>query len=397
MNKQQKYFITISGPNGAGKSTFYKYVLSNNPFLSDAVFLNYDNEFAKLRSMPEYAAQYKQIATNMENQINIASTNAAATFKKQMEQIGGNLNERINQPSENKDYWHEQYLIFTHIPLGWEHIKENLNTRADLAKKLGGRTIHDRINTKAENNNWYVNYKKLINNLEIQKTIITNTANYQTKLLDRQLSVLAVKNIRNKMSAATSNGKNIIYETVGFGKKLQAIAKQNNYNICAIHICVLHQEISIARVQQRVQKGGHDVLPGFIVRRYKEYLDLLADALSSEQSAIVVDNSGKKPYIPIFVLSDGRLANITQCPEYLQETHKQISDNMPEKPIKELLHLHKDIDVKKMTDEQRENFGQFVITKLFDLAPHTHPEHTTLQEIKDKLCTYFKGIFHKQK
>ena len=96
----------------------------------------------------------------------------------------------------------------------------------------------------------------------------------------------------------------------------------------------------------------------------KEYLDLLADALSSEQSAIVVDNSGKKPYIPIFVLSDGRLANIKQCPEYLQETHKQISDNMPEKPIKELLHLHKDIDVKKMTDEQRENFGQFIITKL---------------------------------
>lgn len=87
MSTQQKYFITISGPNGAGKSTFYKYVLSNNPFLSDAVFLNYDNEYSKLRSMPEYSAQYEQIATNMENQINTASTNAAATFKKQMEQI----------------------------------------------------------------------------------------------------------------------------------------------------------------------------------------------------------------------------------------------------------------------------------------------------------------------
>ena len=119
--------------------------------------------------------------------------------------------------------------------------------------------------------------------------------------------------------------------------------------------------------------------------------------LQQDMTIFSVDNSVKKPYIPIFVLSDGRLANITQCPEYLQETHKQISDNMPEKSIKELLHLHKDIDVKKMTDEQRENFGQFVITKLFDLAPHTHPEHTTLQEIKDKLCTYFKGIFHKQK
>ena len=397
MDKSQKYFITISGPNGAGKSTFYKYVLSNNPFLSDAVFLNYDNEFAKLRSMPEYSAQYEQILSDMENQINIASTNAAATFKKQMEQIGGNLNERINQPSENKDYWHEQYLIYTHIPLGWEHIKENLNTRIDLAKKLGGATVHDRINAKAANNNWYANYKKLIHNLEIQKTLITNSATNKTKRLDRELSINAVKNLRHQMDCALINGKNIIYETVSSENKLQNIAQQNDYKTYAIHICVLHQEISIARVQQRVQKGGHNVLPGLIVRRYKEHLDSLADTLLSGQSAIVVDNSGKKPYIPIFVLSDGYFANISQCPEYLQETHKQISDGIPEKSIKELLHLHKDIDVKKMTDEQRENFGQFIITKLFDLAPHTHPEHTTLQEIKDKLCTYFKGIFHKQK
>ncbi len=397
MSKQQKYFITISGPNGAGKSTFHKYVLSNNPFLSDAVFLNYDDEFAKLRAIPEYSVQYEQIATNMEKQINIASTSAATTFKKQMEQIAGNLNERINQPSENKDYWHKQYIIFTHIPTGWEHLKENLNSKKDLARKLGGRTIHDRINTKAENNNWYINYKKLIHNLEIQKTIITNTAKNQTTQLNKQLSVLAVKNIRNKMNAAISNKKNIIYETVSFGKKLQTIAQQNNYNICAIHICVLHQEISIARVQQRVQKGGHNVLPGLIVRRYKEHLDSLADTLLSGQSAIVVDNSGKKPYIPIFVLSNGKFANITQCPEYLQETHKQISESLPEKPIKEILHLHKDIDVKKMTDEQRENFGQFVITKLFDLTPRTHPEHTTSQSFKDKLRMYFKDIFHKQK
>ena len=397
MNKSQKYFITISGPNGAGKSTFYKYVLSNNPFLSDAVFLNYDNEYAKLHAMPEYAAQYEQIATNMENQINIANTNAAATFKKQMEQIGGNLNERINQPSENKDYWHEQYLIYTHIPLGWEHIKENLNTRIDLAKKLGGATVHDRINAKAANNNWYANYKKLIHNLEIQKTLITNSATNQTKRLDRELSINAVKNLRHQMDCALINGKNIIYETVSTGNKLQNIAQQHNYNTYNIHICVLHQEISIARVQQRVQKGGHDVLPNLIVRRYKEYLESLSKVLQSENTAIVVDNSGKKSYIPIFVLSNGYITNIAQCPEYLQETQKKLSDNMPEKSIKELLHLHKDIDVKKMTDEQRENFGQFIITKLFDLAPHTHPEHTMLQEIKDKLCAHFKDIFHKQK
>lgn len=170
---QQPWIFIISGPNGAGKSTFYKYVLSRNPFLSDAIFLNYDDTFKKFKDLPEYSARYEQITSDMIYQINTANTNAATTFKKQMEQIGGNLNERITQPIENKEYWHAQYLMFTHIPTGWEHLKENLNSRKDLARKLGGHTIHDRINAKSENKDWYANYKKFVHNLEIQKTIIT--------------------------------------------------------------------------------------------------------------------------------------------------------------------------------------------------------------------------------
>lgn len=380
----QPWLIVISGPNGSGKSTFYKYVLSRNPFLSDAVFLNYDNEFKQLQDMPEYAAQYQQIASDMTYQINTASTCAASAFKKQMEQIGGNLNERITQPVENKEYWHEQYLIFTHVPTGWEYLKENLQSRKDLAKKLGGKTIHDRINAKSQNDNWYVTYKKLIHNLEIQKTIITNTALQRTKQLDRLLSVIAVKNIRTQMQTALTNGQTIVYETVGTASKIKQLAQQYKYKTCGLHICVLHPEINIARVQQRVQKGGHNVQTPLIIRRYEEYLQNLTNTLITENTAVVIDNSGKKPFIPIFLIQNNLLTNIAQCPKYLQETYKQISDIFPEKSINDLINFKQNIDIKKLTDEQRENFGQIVITNLLNFTPK-NPTHNLLERIKTLL------------
>lgn len=58
----EPYIIIVSGPNGVGKTTFYNQIISQNPFLSDATFLNYDNEIAAVKSMPEIAVQYADIA-----------------------------------------------------------------------------------------------------------------------------------------------------------------------------------------------------------------------------------------------------------------------------------------------------------------------------------------------
>lgn len=395
---QQPWIFIISGPNGAGKSTFYKRILSHNPFLSDAIFLNYDNTFKNFKELPEYSARYEQITSDMEYQINSANTNAAATFKKQMEQIAGNLNERITQPIENKEYWHAQYLIFTHIPTGWEHLKENLNSAKDLAKKLGGQTIHDRINSKSENNNWYTNYKKFIHNLEIQKTIIINSAKKKTDALNAEIRRQALKTLRTNIDKSFATSKNIIFETTGAGiTQIQKQAKKYNYYIYGSHICVPHPEISVTRVQHRVENGGHDVPYNIILQRYEEHSQKLLDIIKQEDTAIIIDNSNKKPFNPIFILSNGRLINFTVCPEYLTDTHQQIKQICPEQSIQQLLKFQHHIDIKKLSEKQRENFGQFVISKLFDLTPRTHPEHTTSQGFKDKLRMYFKDIFHKQK
>ena len=402
MNKRNKkpWLLIISGPNGAGKSTFYKYVVSNNPFLSDSVFLNYDNEIKKLKSMPEYSARYEQIAQDTEYNINIIQTNAATEFRKQMEQIGGPLNERINQPIENKEYWHTQYRLFTHIPVEWEHIKPNLYSKKDLARQIAGPTIHDRINAKGQNNDWYPTYKKLIHNPEVQKAIIINRAEQEKQTLDNFLRKETLKYLRKRINSSFKQKQNIIFETTGAGiERINKQAKSNDYNIFGSHICVLHPEISVSRVQQRVQKGGHDVPIDIIFQRYQEYLAILPRVLPTEDIAIVIDNSGKKPFMPIFCTANGHITNITTCPEYLREIHENIQSSLPEKSIKKLLHLSKDINIKTLTDEQRENFGQIVITNLFGLAnttKHSAAYHRPfLQAIMEKFYSYFKKINQK--
>ena len=60
-NFKKPILIILSGPNGAGKTTFYNQIAAQNPILSDAVFLNYDNEVARLKTMPEYTQAYQTI------------------------------------------------------------------------------------------------------------------------------------------------------------------------------------------------------------------------------------------------------------------------------------------------------------------------------------------------
>ena len=380
---QQPWIFIISGPNGAGKSTFYKYVLSRNPFLSNSVFLNYDDTFKKFKELPEYSARYEQITSDMTYQINTANTNAATAFKKQMEQIGGNLNERITQPIENKEYWHAQYLIFTHIPTGWEHIKENLNSTKDLARKLGGDTIHDRINAKSENNNWYTNYKELVHNLEIQKTIIINSAKQKTDALNAEIRRQTLKTLRTNINTSFATSKNIIFETTGAGiPQIQKQARKYNYHIYGSHICVFHPEISVTRVQHRVENGGHDVPYDVILQRFETHSKKLLDIIQQEDTAIVIDNSNKKPFNPVFMLSNKHLINFTICPEYLTNIHQQIKQVYSEQSIQELLQLQHHIDIKKLSEKQRENFGQIILTNL--LKPNTTQptRHNWLDRIK---------------
>ena len=148
-------------------------------------------------------------------------------------------------------------------------------------------------------------------------------------------------------------------------KKMARTARQNKgYRIYSFHPYVLRPELSVARVHHRVENGGHDVPIDTILYRYDKSLKALPSLLHEVDIGIVMDNSGRKPYMPIFAKCDGYITDFVQCPEYLQPAHQEMIEQYPQKSIQELINWQSPIEIFKMNEEQRENFGQIIITKL---------------------------------
>lgn len=202
----------------------------------------------------------------------------------------------------------------------------------------------------------FINYDKEFANLKQNTSENTDEENLRRH---------ALMKMRYKINTAFAEKRNVIFETTGAGiKQISRQAKQNNFSVYGLHINLQNPELSVARVQHRVEHGGHDVPTNVIMERYAQNQAKLPQLLTLEDVAIVIDNSNKKAFMPIFVLSHGYLTNISECPEYLQDTHTIVKNKYPEKSYKQLLHFQQEVDISTMTEEQRENFGQIVISNL---------------------------------
>ena len=237
----------------------------------------------------------------------------------------------------------------------------------------------------------------MVHNLEIKKTIIINTHNKMLDELNTQTSRLAVSNVRTQYQTAFDNKQNIIFETTSLGGQIKKLAIRNNYQIYGLHICVFRPEISVARVKHRVLHGGHDVPKTLIYKRYADNLALLPKALPTENIAVVIDNSTKRAFTPVFALSDGHITNFSTCPEYLLPAHTNTNTLYPERSVKDLLNLDKAPDIKKMTEEQRENFNQMIITKLLSKITAQYINSYVKSSFMDKIKQMFTNKFGHQK
>lgn len=369
MTKNKPWLIIISGPNGAGKTTFHDKILEQNPFFQSAIFANSDIEFAKLMAMPENQAIVQEIKDQIKQTQEEIRKRLLEKFKKTMENVGGDVNERIGRKNdENKEYWQEQYSISVHIPQEQAYILDGVSSEKDLMYRIGGGDIHARINAKQGKNNWYKTYNKVLFTIEAQQAIKIQPLQQRLTTIEYNLQIDAGKVVLRKINASLESGKNFMYETTGSGNNILRLVRNAKhmygYNVCSFHPYVLHPELSVARVKQRVANGGHDVPKDKILYRYDRSLQNLPKILSEVDIGIVMDNSGKKPYRPVFGKANGHIVDFGQCPEYLQDAHDTMASKLPQKSVKELLHLQQDIDMSKMTEEQRENFAQIVISNL---------------------------------
>jgi predicted ABC-type ATPase len=72
-----------------------------------------------------------------------------------------------------------------------------------------------------------------------------------------------------------------------------------------LHVMLIPEDVTVARVAYRVSAGGHTVPTGKIRERYHRLWDLVAQARAIVHRATFYDNSRSKPFAPVAVYELG--------------------------------------------------------------------------------------------
>ena len=92
-------------------------------------------------------------------------------------------------------------------------------------------------------------------------------------------------------------GKDITFETVlssNYKMELLKYAKEKGYFIKCVFVLTVDASINVARVQARVEQGGHSVEPEKIKSRYSKALKNISKLIEICDIMHVYDNSGDK-------------------------------------------------------------------------------------------------------
>jgi predicted ABC-type ATPase len=133
------------------------------------------------------------------------------------------------------------------------------------------------------------------NTTDIQ--IKENTLVYKAVNSESYVSALIADFLRQMM---VRQGISYSFETVmSHEAKISFLdfAKEKGYTTYLYFIATESPDINIARVENRVAKGGHDVEEKKIKERYFRSLELLLKALKTADRAFLIDNSKKSNFV----------------------------------------------------------------------------------------------------
>jgi predicted ABC-type ATPase len=98
--------------------------------------------------------------------------------------------------------------------------------------------------------------------------------------------------------------------------ELLRAAKAAGYRV-TLHIILIPEELAVARVQQRVLAGGHDVPEEKVRSRFSRLWAHLHDAVQLCDEAVVYDNTrAARPYRRVAEFLDGRLVRPPDWPPW---------------------------------------------------------------------------------
>ncbi|MBQ7303803.1 MAG: zeta toxin family protein [Alphaproteobacteria bacterium] len=140
----------------------------------------------------------------------------------------------------------------------------------------------------------------------------------------------AGREVNSKLNSLFENKQSCVYETTSSGRshiKIMEEAKKRGYQIGTIFIGLSSVDLSHLRVQQRVEKGGHNVPVEDIERRYPKVIKNFPDMLARSDLAAVFDNSQKDPYKLIFLMDKYRFRIFYRYPHWVNEALKDRKTN----------------------------------------------------------------------
>jgi predicted ABC-type ATPase len=102
----------------------------------------------------------------------------------------------------------------------------------------------------------------------------------------------------------------VFSDPVGAKLKFLRAAAKRGFAIVLVFICLDGVALSIARVHQRTQRGGHDIPDAKLRARFPRTLANLRAAIPLTDDAFLFDNSSfELPYRPVLVYQGGRLVS----------------------------------------------------------------------------------------
>lgn len=189
--------------------------------------------------------------------------------------------------------------------------------------------------------------------------------------------ICAGKILVDQINKQIDKKENFIYETTSSGKlHLRFIddAKAKGYKIATIFIGLSNPILSLLRVKQRVENGGHNVSHEDIFRRYPKIIKNFPEMLKRSDVGAVFDNSEREnPYRMIFLM-DNRAVNVFyKYPKWLEEAIKE------RKTRKEMVFMYD----KNMVDRfKKEEILEIMETELLRIANKSEKRYLTPELIK---------------
>lgn len=173
----------------------------------------------------------------------------------------------------------------------------------------------------------------------------------------------AGRNIKSRLDERMEKHESFIYETTSAGRshfKIMKKASALGFKIASVFIGLSSAKLSLLRVKERVNNGGHDVSPEIVERRFPNVMKNFPEMLKLSDVSVAFDNSGKNPYKLIFMMDRRKLFVFHSYPKWLDTALKD------RKTRKKIVHVTKeeldqmsaqkiDIMTKKVFDALNEN------------------------------------------